>query len=146
MNYAVKDLQQGIIDRAVVAGLSLTTNPHKNATFAAFKMLSPTGHCHVFDSRADGYCRSDGVACIILERGNCAGRALIAGIGVNSDGRKAEGITYPSSEAQANLMEEVLGQISWMSRNDIKYHGRYLVFRVLQEPHLCKIFLNLSFS
>lgn len=118
----MKDLQQGIIDRAVVAGLSLTTNPHKNATFAAFKMLSPTGHCHVFDSRADGYCRSDGVACIVLERGN-RGRALIAGIGVNSDGSKAEGITYPSSEVQAALMEEVLGQIPWINRNDIKYHG-----------------------
>eukprot|EP00957_Ditylum_brightwellii_P024234 1828142-Ditylum_brightwellii.AAC.1 len=61
---------EGSIERAVVAGLSFTPNPHKNAAFAAFKMLSPTGHCHAFDERADGYCRSDGIACIVLERGS----------------------------------------------------------------------------
>ena len=87
-------------------------------------MLSPTGHCHVFDSRADGYCRSDGVACIILERGT-NGYAMVVGTGVNSDGRKSEGITYPSSKVQEKLVKEAFSDIPWLNRDDIKNHGKY---------------------
>ena len=121
LHYALRDFNDGTIDRAVVAGLSFTSNPHKNQSFAAFKMLSPTGHCHVFDKRADGYCRSDGVVCIILERSE-EGYATIAGSGVNSDGCKAEGITYPSADIQARLMRQVFEQNTSIEPNDVKYH------------------------
>eukprot|EP00522_Entomoneis_paludosa_P007169 CAMPEP_0172448792 /NCGR_PEP_ID=MMETSP1065-20121228/7729_1 /TAXON_ID=265537 /ORGANISM="Amphiprora paludosa, Strain CCMP125" /LENGTH=3370 /DNA_ID=CAMNT_0013200381 /DNA_START=215 /DNA_END=10327 /DNA_ORIENTATION=+ len=128
LDCAVRDLEQGTIDRAIVAGLSLTLNPHKNACFNAFTMLSPTGHCHVFDSKADGYCRSDGVACIVLERRkpNCLtaspAYALVAGTGTNSDGSKNEGITYPSWNQQALLMEQVYARIDTVHPDEISYH------------------------
>lgn len=90
LDQAVKDINAGIIDRAIVGGISLTLDANKNASFNAFKMLSPTGHCYSFDSRADGYCRSEGIVCIILERGT-NGYAVIGGSGTNSDGSTAEG-------------------------------------------------------
>ena len=90
LDRAVRDIRDGVVDRAIVGGLSLTLDPHKNASFNAFTMLSPTGRCYSFDSRADGYCRSDGVACVILEPG-CSGYALVAGSGTNADGAKPQG-------------------------------------------------------
>ena len=90
LDRATKDIKAGIIDRAIVGGVSLTLDPHKNATFNAFTMLSPTGRCHAFDSRADGYCRSDGVACVILERGE-DGYACVHVSGTNSDGATPRG-------------------------------------------------------
>lgn len=91
LDRAVHDINTGIIDRAVVGGLSLTLDPNKNSSFNAFQMLSSTGRCHAFDSRADGYCRSDGLGCIILERG-VEGYAVVGGTGTNSDGFTPQGI------------------------------------------------------
>jgi fatty acid synthase len=36
LNQAVSDMKLGVIDRAVVCGLSLTLDPRKNAIFNAF--------------------------------------------------------------------------------------------------------------
>ena len=94
LDRAFRDMQNGTIDRAIVAGISLTTNPNASASFNAYNMLSPTGRCHAFDDRADGYCRSDGVACIVLER-NSNGYAYIGGTGTNSDGHTSHGTSYP---------------------------------------------------
>ena len=119
LDRAVQDLKAGRVERALVAGLSLTLNPHKNATFNAFTMLSPTGRCYSFDERADGYCRSDGVACVILERGQRG--TIVAGIGTNSDGHTPKGITYPSSTAQAALMRQVFEE-SGVDPASVQYH------------------------
>ena len=35
------------------------------------------------------------------------GVAVLAGVGINSDGHKTEGITYPSADTQAHLMKTV---------------------------------------
>jgi fatty acid synthase len=109
---ATRDLRCGLIDRAIVGGISLTLDPHKSASFHAFTMLSPTGRCYSFDTRADGYCRSDGVNVVIVERNRDehACYAHIDGIGINSDGYTPLGITYPSGAMQAALMREVFRQ------------------------------------
>lgn len=117
---AARDIKAGIVDRAVVGGLSLTLDPHKSASFNTFNMLSPTGHCHSFENRADGYCRSDGVACIVLERG-IGGYAYVAGSGTNSDWATDQGITYPSSKQQAALMHCVFAESS-IEPHCVSYH------------------------
>lgn len=43
LHQAQQDLNNGIIDRAIVGGASLTIDPQKNQIFNAFSMLSPTG-------------------------------------------------------------------------------------------------------
>lgn len=72
-------------------------------------MLSPDGISHSFDHRANGYARGEAIGAILvkpLSRALADGdtiRAVIRGSGANQDG-KTPGITMPSGEAQASLI------------------------------------------
>ena len=67
---------------------------------------SPTGRCHTFDAKADGYIKAEAVSAIIIKRLDDAIRdrdpirAVIRGSATCSDGR-TPGIASPDSEAQA---------------------------------------------
>lgn len=67
---------------------------------------SPTGRCHTFDAKADGYIKAEVVNAIILKRLDDAIRdrdpirAVVRGSATNSDGR-TPGIASPNPEAQA---------------------------------------------
>ncbi|CAB9497944.1 Mycocerosic acid synthase-like polyketide synthase [Seminavis robusta] len=121
LDRAFRDIRSGLIDRAIVAGISLTLDPHKNECFNAFHMLSPTGHCHSFDTRADGYCRSDGIACIILERG-ARGYATVAGTATNTNGYTPEGITYPSSAQQFQVLQQAFAESKSIGPSSVTFH------------------------
>lgn len=70
---------------------------------------SPSGKCHTFDVKADGYIKAEAVNVVILKRLDDAVRsgdpirAVIRGSATNSDGR-TPGIASPSSEAQASAI------------------------------------------
>ena len=119
LDRAARDIKAGIIERALVCGISLTFDHCKNVILVNAKMLSPTGHCHVFDSRADGYSRADGVGCVVLERGS-SGYAQIVGSGTNQDGATA-GITFPSSEMQYALISDVFSEYG-IDPKEVVYH------------------------
>jgi len=127
LHQAQKDLQAGIIDRAIVGGASMTIDPHKNQIFGAFSMLSPDGRCYSFDERANGYCRSEGIAVVVLESARVCqhGHAKLSGSSVNNDGFTPKGITFPSSEAQAQNAVDAFAHAN-MSVQSIGYveaHG-----------------------
>ncbi|RFU78094.1 polyketide synthase [Trichoderma arundinaceum] len=67
---------------------------------------SPTGYCHTFDIKADGYVKAEAVSSVILKRLDDAIRdgdpirAIIRGSTTNSDGR-TPGIASPNPVAQA---------------------------------------------
>ena len=67
---------------------------------------SPSGKCHTFDIKADGYIKAEGVNAVVLKRLDDAIRdgdpirSVIRGTATNSDGR-TPGIASPSAEAQA---------------------------------------------
>lgn len=75
--------------------------------------LSPTGQCKPFDAAADGYCRAEGVATVVLKRLSDAVAegdrvyGVIRGTGINQCG-EAKSITHPHAETQAALMRSVL--------------------------------------
>jgi acyl transferase domain-containing protein len=75
--------------------------------------LSKTGSCKTFDNEADGYCRGDGVASIILKRYDDAIAdkdpilGIILGTGTNHSA-EAVSITHPCAENQAFLFDKVL--------------------------------------
>lgn len=75
-------------------------------------MFSDSGRSYAFDHRASGFGRGEGVGCLILKpldaalAAGDAVRAVIAGSGVNQDGR-TRGITLPNSAAQESLIRSV---------------------------------------
>jgi phthiocerol/phenolphthiocerol synthesis type-I polyketide synthase C len=109
---ACQSIRTGETDAALVGGISLHLHPYGFIGFSKASMLSRQGRCRVFDAGADGYVRSEGGGVVLLkplDRALADGNrilAVVAGTGVNSDGRKP-GLTVPSHEAQAALLREV---------------------------------------
>lgn len=84
-------------------------------------MLSPTGRSRMWDHKADGYARGEGFAAVIIKRlsqalaDNDHIECIIRETGVNQDGR-SEGLTVPSSEAQAALIQSTYNKCGLDSR------------------------------
>jgi hybrid polyketide synthase / nonribosomal peptide synthetase ACE1 len=96
---------------AVAAGTNLIFSPTAYISESTIGMLSPTSRSRMWDSKADGYARGEGVACLVIKR-LCDALAdgdrvqcIIRETGVNQDG-KTKGITMPSATAQAQLIRE----------------------------------------
>jgi phthiocerol/phenolphthiocerol synthesis type-I polyketide synthase C len=127
---ACQSIRSQETDAALVGGISLHLHPYGFIGFSKASMLSRQGRCRVFDAGADGYVRSEGGGVVLLKplsRALADGNrilAVVAGTGVNSDGRKA-GLTVPSHEAQAELLREVYARAG-IAPEDIDYfeaHG-----------------------
>src|SRR5262245_54697572 len=105
-------LRTGESDLALVGGVNAILTPDLTITFSRASMLSPDGRCKSFDSRANGYVRSEGVGVVVLKplsRARADGdriRAIICATAVNQDGRTTT-ITVPSLDAQVDLMRDV---------------------------------------
>ena len=73
--------------------------------------LSPDGYCKTFDSRANGYVRSEGCGVVILKPLSQAEAdgdpiyATILGSAVNQDGYTEEGFTVPSLSSQIDMLK-----------------------------------------
>jgi len=112
LHQACRAIASGEVSQALAGGISLHLHPYGFLGFAKASMLSPRGRCRVFDEAADGYVRSEGGGVFFLkdhDRALADGDpilAVIAGSAVNTDGRKS-GLTVPSAEVQAALLEEV---------------------------------------
>lgn len=65
-----------------------------------------------FRPKADGYCRSEAVVAIVIQKESLAKRvyATILNARTNNDGYKPEGITFPSMAAQRRLMKETYAE------------------------------------
>ncbi|KAK4171885.1 putative dual specificity polyketide synthase [Triangularia setosa] len=96
---------------AVAAGGQVILNPEAFVFESKMNMLSPTGRSRMWDASADGYARGEGVAAIILKKLSDAIadgdhiEGIIRETGVNQDGH-SQGLTVPSSEAQAALIRK----------------------------------------
>jgi phthiocerol/phenolphthiocerol synthesis type-I polyketide synthase C len=127
---ACRDIREGRIDTAIVAGVSLLLSPIPFVGFSQAGMLSPTGRCRPFAEGADGYVRAEGAVVVVQQRCGVARdlglkvRSVVAGTGVNTVGR-GPGITMPSVDRQSELIASVLSD-SGTDRDDIVYleaHG-----------------------
>ncbi|WP_338551792.1 SDR family NAD(P)-dependent oxidoreductase [Paenibacillus sp. KS-LC4] len=112
---ACLSLRNGECDAAVVAGVSLLLTPTAYIGMTEAGMLSEDGKCKAFDNGANGLVPGEAVAVVVLKRLSQALAdgdpiyAVIQGSGVNYDG-KTNGITAPSTVAQANLIQDVYEQ------------------------------------
>ncbi|KAK3293144.1 uncharacterized protein B0H64DRAFT_465171, partial [Chaetomium fimeti] len=111
LHQAVLSLRSGESKVACVAGANLILTPEQFVVESNLHMLSPTGHCRMWDAGADGYARGEGVAAIFIKTLSQALadgdniEAVIRETGVNSDGR-SRGITMPNWEAQSRLIQD----------------------------------------
>lgn len=110
LDQAVRALERGEVDTAIVGGVNLLNHPLPFVGFAQARMLSPEGRCRAYDNDASGYVRSEGAVALVLRRTDVArgegdrSRARIVATGVNSAGR-TNGISLPSAEAQVALLQ-----------------------------------------
>jgi hybrid polyketide synthase/nonribosomal peptide synthetase ACE1 len=110
LHQAVQTLRSGDSRVAVAAGANLILGPEQYMIASNLKMLSPDGRSYMWDARANGYARGEGIAAVVLKTLSAAIadgddiECLIVETGVNQDG-KTQGITMPSASAQAALIE-----------------------------------------
>ncbi|KAG6024018.1 Type I Iterative PKS [Claviceps sp. LM458 group G5] len=108
-------LASGECDAAVVGGGTLLNAPEWFAGLSQGGFLSPTGACKTYSDAADGYCRGEGVAVIVLKRIADAVRSndnvlAVVSAAARNCNAGAGSITYPGEEAQVSLYRRVLRQ------------------------------------
>ncbi|QLI74684.1 Highly reducing polyketide synthase gloL [Metarhizium brunneum] len=112
LDLACLAIRNGECDSALVGGTSLMFSPTTWIALNDMGLLSPMGQCRTFDAEADSYARGEAVNMILVKKLTYALRdkdpirAVIRGIGVNSDGR-TPGMLTPSPLAQAALIRRI---------------------------------------
>ncbi|KAI1491433.1 hypothetical protein F5X96DRAFT_478283 [Biscogniauxia mediterranea] len=112
LHVACQSLRTGESGMAIVGGCHLNTLPEFWISFSKSRLFSDSGRSFSFDNRGTGFGRGEGCGMVILKpldqarRDNDQIRAIIAGSGINQDG-KTPGITMPCGDAQENLMRQV---------------------------------------
>lgn len=102
IDLACKDLWSGETTMALAGGVFVQSTPRLYGLAERGGMLSPSGRCHTFDHRADGFVPGEGVGVVVLKRLEDALadgdhiHGVVRGSGVNHDGA-TNGLTAPSS-------------------------------------------------
>ena len=132
---AVTAIRVGDCDSAIVAGLAVHLRPSIAAAFHNLQMLSDDGRSKCMDASADGYCRSEAVVAIFLQKKTVAKRiyASVLNTRTNNDGYKPEGITFPSMAAQRRLMRETYAEAG-VNPLDIKYMEAHMTGTPAGDP------------
>ncbi|MDC0736818.1 beta-ketoacyl synthase N-terminal-like domain-containing protein [Cognatishimia sp. SS12] len=106
-HYACQALLNGECDMALAGGVTIEL-PHKRGyIFEEGEILSPDGHCHAFDHRAQGTVFGSGAGVVVLRRMADALAdgdhiwGVIRGSAVNNDGSAKAGYLAPSVDGQA---------------------------------------------
>ncbi|ORY65292.1 polyketide synthase [Pseudomassariella vexata] len=100
-------------DTAIVGGLSCMTNSDIFAGLSRGQFLSKKGNCNTFDNDADGYCRADACASVIVKRLDDAMAdkdnilAIVLGTQTNHSA-DAISITHPHGPTQSILSSSIL--------------------------------------
>ena len=128
---ACQSLLSGECDLALAGGVTIEV-PHKRGyLFQEGEILSPTGHCHPFDQRAQGTLFGSGAGVVALRRLDDALEdgdsihAVIKGSAINNDGAGKVGYLAPSVDGQAACVAEAL-EVAGVDARSIGYvecHG-----------------------
>ena len=127
---AISSLRLKECDVALAGGANLLTCSDMFAGLSRARFVSSTGPCKTFDESADGYCRADATATVVLKRFNDAVRdkdkilGVIRSIETHHAGT-AISLTHPEVDTQSTLFESVL-RSAGMTVDDIDHielHG-----------------------
>lgn len=117
IDLAVKAIQRGDIDLALAGGVHLYITPNLYIMMSKGQMLSIEGQSKAFDNNANGFSPGEGMAVVTLKALDKAIAdgdqiyGVILGGASNQDG-KTNGITAPSSLAQAELELEAYNKLN----------------------------------
>ncbi|KID83470.1 Beta-ketoacyl synthase [Metarhizium guizhouense ARSEF 977] len=112
IHQACRAILSGECSAALAGGTHIMTSPYRFQNLAGASFLSTTGQCKPFDSRADGYCRGDGVAAIFLKKLSVAIAdgdqvlGVIAATGVQQN-QNCTPIFVPNSPSLSDLFRNV---------------------------------------
>ncbi|MFN3191970.1 MAG: SDR family NAD(P)-dependent oxidoreductase [Aureliella sp.] len=130
LHMACESIWRGDAEMAMAGGVNALLMPDFYVAFSQLGVLSPDGRCKTFDSRANGYVRSEGAGMVMLKPLSAALRdkdevyAVIRATALNQDGR-TPGMTVPSQEAQELLIRTACekAQIEPQSVQYVEAHG-----------------------
>ncbi|WDQ18962.1 SDR family NAD(P)-dependent oxidoreductase [Rhodopirellula sp. P2] len=130
LHMACQAIWNGEAETALAGGVNALIMPDFYVAFSQLGVLSPDGRCKTFDSRANGYARSEGAGMVLLkplreaqqdgDRIYCTIRATA----LNQDGR-TPGLTVPSGEQQERLVRRTC-ELAEVDPSDVHYfeaHG-----------------------
>lgn len=112
VHHAAQALLSGECDMALAGGVTIELPHARGYIFQDGEILSPDGHCHAFDHRAQGTVFGSGAGVVVLRRLEDALRdgdhiwAVIKGTAVNNDGAAKAGYLAPSVDGQAKAIAE----------------------------------------
>ncbi|KAJ1326724.1 naphtho-gamma-pyrone polyketide synthase [Microdochium nivale] len=115
LNIACSSLWNKDCDTAIVGGLSCMTNSDIFSGLSRGQFLSKSHNCNTFDNDADGYCRADACASIIVKRLDDALTdrdnilAVVLGTQTNHSA-EAVSITHPHGPTQSTLSSSILDE------------------------------------
>jgi len=107
VHYACAALRAGECDMALAGGSTIELPQGRGYLFKENEILSPDGHCHAFDHRAQGTVFGSGAGAVCLRRLSDAIAdgdhiwAVIKGSAINNDGAAKAGYLAPSVDGQA---------------------------------------------
>ncbi|QYZ69013.1 KR domain-containing protein [Neotabrizicola shimadae] len=131
VHYGIQALLNGECDMALAGGVTIELPQGRGYLYHENEILSPDGHCHAFDHRAQGTVFGSGAGCVVLRRLADAVAdgdhiwAVIKGTAINNDGAAKAGYLAPSVEGQATCVAEaqaVAGVVS-DSVSYVECHG-----------------------
>ncbi|KAA0920368.1 SDR family NAD(P)-dependent oxidoreductase [Aquicoccus porphyridii] len=130
-HYAAQALLNGECDMALAGGVTIELPQGHGYVFKEGEILSPDGHCHAFDARAEGTVFGSGAGAVVLRRLEDAIRdgdhiwAVIKGSAVNNDGAAKAGYLAPSVDGQAAAVAEAqaMAGVSADTVDYVECHG-----------------------
>jgi acyl transferase domain-containing protein/thioesterase domain-containing protein len=114
IHYACQALNAGEVDMAVAGGVTIELPQGRGYLFKENEILSPDGHCHAFDHRAQGTVFGSGAGTVALRRLSDAIAdgdhiyAVIKGSAINNDGAAKAGYLAPSVDGQSAAVQMAL--------------------------------------
>lgn len=115
LNVACTALWANDCATAVVGGMTLFTSADTFCGLSRGHFLNHTGNCKTFDDAADGYCRGEAVATVVVKRlsdakaDNDKVLAVILAAGTNYSAASAS-ITHPHGPTQETLYRRLLNE------------------------------------
>ena len=112
LHLACQSLSQHETNMALAGGVHIHSGPGFFLALSGAGMLAPSGRCHTFDARADGFVPGEGVGVLVLKRLEDALAhgdqiyGVVRGSGINQDGA-TNGLIAPNMGSQETLQAGV---------------------------------------